>query len=218
MKKAGVAGIGVVLCAMFIMGCAVQNRTQQGAIWGTVGGAAAGAVAGQAIGGNTKSTLLGAAIGAAIGGIGGAGIGMMMDQQERAMQEALAHSNAAAVAREGNLLSVTFKGDVAFDTNSTVVKQGFYPEIDRVAGVLRQYPNTYIRIEGHTDNVGAEEYNMNLSVRRAESVSALLLQRGVASHRMEVIGFGPSMPIGSNNTEAGRQMNRRVELKIAPQG
>jgi outer membrane protein OmpA-like peptidoglycan-associated protein len=213
MKKAGIA---VVLCAVFVMGC-VQNRTQQGAVWGTVGGAAAGAVVGQAIGGNTKSTLLGAAIGAAIGGLGGAGIGMMMDQQERAMQDALAYSNAAAVAREGNLLSVTFKGDVAFDTNSTVVKPGFYPEINRVAGVLNQYPNTLLRIEGHTDNTGADAYNMDLSVRRAQAVGALLAQQGVASHRMEMVGFGPSMPVANNNTEAGRQMNRRVEIRIAPQ-
>jgi len=199
------------------MGCAVQNRTQQGAVWGTVGGAAAGAVVGQAIGGNTKSTLLGAAIGAAIGGLGGAGIGAMMDQQERAMQDALAQSNAAAVAREGNLLSVTLKGDVAFDTNSATVNPGFYPEINRVASVLRQYPNTLLRIEGHTDNVGAEAYNMDLSVRRAEAVSALLVQQGVGAHRMEVLGFGPSMPVANNNTEAGRQMNRRVEIRIAPQ-
>ncbi|MDR2861529.1 MAG: OmpA family protein [Syntrophobacterales bacterium] len=214
MKKAGIV---IVLSVFLLTGC-LANRTQQGAVWGTVGGAAAGAIAGQAIGGNTKSTLLGAAIGAAIGGIGGAAIGAMMDQQERAMQEALAYSNAAAVAREGNLLSVTFKGDVAFDTNSATVKPGFHSEINRVATVLNQYPNTVMRIEGHTDNVGAEAYNMDLSIRRANAVKTMLVQRGVADGRMEVLGFGPSMPVANNNTEAGRQMNRRVEIRIAPQG
>jgi len=215
MKKAGVA---VVLCTLFVivLGCAPQTNTQKGAIIGTLGGAAVGAAAGQAIGKDTRGTLIGAAIGAAVGGAVGAGIGMMMDRQEKAMRDALANSDDATVTRDGNLLGVTFVGDVAFDTNSATVKSSFYPEIERVAGVLKQYPDTVIRIEGHTDNVGAEAYNMDLSLRRANAVKSLLMQRGVADHRMEVVGFGPTVPVASNNTEAGRKQNRRVEIKIAP--
>ena len=141
----------------------------------------------------------------------------MMDNQERDMREALANSEAAAIRREGNLLAVTFKGDVSFDTNSTVVKPGFNSEIDRVAGVLNRYPNTLIRVEGHTDSVGSDEYNMDLSIRRANSVRDLLVQRGVSISRIQTVGFGETMPIATNDTEAGRQLNRRVEIKIAPQ-
>ena len=177
----------------------------------------AGAVIGQIIGRDTKGTLIGAAIGAAVGGVGGAAVGRMMDNQERDMRKALASSEAAAVSREGNLLAVTFKGDVTFDSNSTGVRPGLISEINRVASVLNQYPATLVRIEGHTDSVGSAEYNVNLSNRRANAVKNLLLQRGVADSRIEVLGFGETMPVASNDNEAGRQKNRRVEIKIAPE-
>jgi outer membrane protein OmpA-like peptidoglycan-associated protein len=141
----------------------------------------------------------------------------MMDNQERDMRNALAASEAAAVAREGNLLAVTFKGDVTFDTNSAVLRPGLNSEINRVAGILNQYPNTFVRVEGHTDSRGSNEYNMDLSIRRSNAVKNLLLQRGVSENRIEVVGFGETMPVATNETEAGRQKNRRVEIKIAPQ-
>jgi outer membrane protein OmpA-like peptidoglycan-associated protein len=208
----------VFLCVLFLVGCAApQTKTEQGTIYGAAGGAVVGAILGQAIGHNRQSTLIGAAIGTAVGGAGGYGVGKMMDNQERDMREALATSEATAVSREGNLLAVTFKGDVTFDTNSTEVRPGLYSEINRVAGILNQYPNTLIRVEGHTDSKGSDEYNMNLSKRRADTVKTLLVQRGVAAGRIEVFGFGKTMPVADNSTEAGRQMNRRVEIKIAPQ-
>jgi len=141
----------------------------------------------------------------------------MMDNQEKDMNNALATSEAASVSREGNLLKVTFKGDVTFDSNSAAVRPGLYSEIDRVAGVLTQYPDTFIRVEGHTDSQGSEAYNMDLSKRRANAVKNLLAQRGVAESRVEVVGYGETMPVATNETEAGRQKNRRVEIKIAPQ-
>jgi outer membrane protein OmpA-like peptidoglycan-associated protein len=213
--------ISIFLCIVLLLaGCAApetQTKTQKGAIYGTAGGAAAGAVIGQVIGRDTKGTLIGAAIGAAVGGLGGAGIGKMMDNQERDMRQAMAQSEAATVTREGNLLAVTFKGDVTFDTNSTVVRPGLYSELNRVAGVLNQYPQTLVRVEGHTDSVGSEQYNQDLSIRRAMAVKNLLVQRGVADSRVEGVGYGETMPMATNNTEAGRQRNRRVEIKIAPQ-
>jgi outer membrane protein OmpA-like peptidoglycan-associated protein len=210
--------ISFLLCVLLLAGCAApQTNTQKGAVYGAAGGAVAGAVIGQVIGRDTKGTLIGAAIGAAVGGLGGAGIGKMMDNQERDMRDALATSEAAAISREGNLLSVTFKGDVTFDTNSALVRPGLYSEVNRVAGVLNQYPDTLIRVEGHTDSVGSEEYNRDLSIRRATAVKTLLVQQGVADSRIEVVGFGKTMPVATNETEAGRQMNRRVEIRIAPQ-
>ena len=208
----------LLVLAFFLVGCAApQTKTQKGAVYGAAGGAAAGAIIGQVIGHDTESTLWGAAIGAAVGGLGGAGVGKMMDNQEKDMREALATSESAAVRREGNLLAVTFKGDVSFDTNSTVVRPGFYPELDRVASVLTRYPETLIRVEGHTDSVGTEQYNLDLSYRRANAVRDLLVQRGVNISRIQPVGFGETRPIATNETEAGRQLNRRVEIKIAPQ-
>jgi outer membrane protein OmpA-like peptidoglycan-associated protein len=207
---------GLILCIAIASCAAPQTKTQKGAVYGTAGGAAAGAIIGQVIGGDTEGTLWGAAIGAAVGGLGGAGVGRMMDNQERDLREALAASNAAAVQREGNLLAVTFKGDVTFDTNSTTVRPGLYSEIDRVASILQQYPDTLIRVEGHTDSVGTDQYNMDLSIRRSYAVRDLMVQRGVSGSRLQTVGFGESMPIASNDSEAGRQRNRRVEIKIAP--
>ena len=212
--------ISVFLCCVLLLaGCAetgTMTKSEQGGLFGAAGGAVVGAILGQAIGHDTKSTLIGAAIGAAVGGGGGYGVGKMMDNQEKEMRDALAKSEVAAVTREGNLLSVTFKGDVTFDTNSTEVRPELYTEINRVARVLNQYPDTLIRVEGHTDSKGSDEYNMDLSKRRAAAVKTLLSLRGVAENRIEVVGYGKTMPIATNDTELGRQKNRRVEIKIAP--
>jgi len=206
------------LCVLILAGCAApQTKTEKGALYGAAGGAAAGAIVGQVVGHNTKSTLIGSAIGAAVGGLGGAGVGRMMDNQEKDMRNALASSEAASVSREGNLLAVTFRGDVTFDTNSTVVRPGLQSELHRVAGVMNQYPNTLVRVEGHTDSKGSNEYNMDLSNRRALAVKNLVVQRGIADGRLDVVGYGETLPVATNDTEAGRQKNRRVEIKIAPQ-
>jgi len=202
-------GISIFLCCILLLtGCAetgTMTKSEKGGLLGAGGGAVVGAILGQAIGHDTKGTLIGAAIGAAVGGAGGYGIGLMMDKQEKEMREALAKSEAAAVTREGNLLSVTFKGDVTFDTNSAELRPELYNEINRIASILNQYPDTLIRVEGHTDNRGSDEYNMELSRRRAENVKTLLVMRGVAENRIEVIGYGKTRPIAPNDTEAGRQ-------------
>lgn len=211
---------GLWLCVILVLaGCAetqTMTKGQKGGLIGAAGGALAGAALGQAIGHDTRSTVIGAAIGAAVGGGGGYAVGKMMDKQEQDMRKALENSQAADVSREGNLLSVNFKGDVTFATNSAEVKPSLYAEINRIAGILNQYPETVIRVEGHTDSIGSDDYNMALSKRRAESVKTLLVQRGVAESRIEVVGYGKTMPVASNETEAGRKKNRRVEIKIAP--
>ena len=93
-----------------------------------------------------------------------------MDKQEAEFRQALAQSEAAQVTREGNLLAITLKGDVTFDTDSTVVRPGLHNEIDRIAQVMVQYPETQIIVQGHTDSTGSESYNMDLSIRRALAV------------------------------------------------
>ena len=207
----------VVFLSFVCLSCTPpQTNTGKGGAYGAAGGAVAGAVIGQVSGRDTESTLVGAAIGAAVGGLAGAGAGKMMDNQERDMRDALAASEAAAIRREGDLLAVSLKGDVTFDYDSATVRPGLYSEIDRISKVLIKYPDTVIRVEGHTDSTGSESYNMDLSRRRADSVMNIIMQRGVPATRIETLPYGENMPIADNNTEAGRAMNRRVEIKIAP--
>jgi len=208
----------LALAVVTLWGCAApQNKTQQGAMYGTGIGAAVGAGLGQVIGGNTKSTLIGAGIGAALGGVAGGSIGRYMDNQEAALQQQFAASDAANIQRNADVLAVTFKSDMLFDVNSATLKAGASTEINRVSQVLVQYPQTNVQIAGHTDSSGSETYNQTLSERRAMSVQNALIQQGVDSMRLQTIGFGEGQPIADNATEAGRQLNRRVVVTIAPQ-
>ncbi len=203
--------------AMVFTGCAApQTNTGKGAAYGTAGGAAAGALAGQLIGKDTKSTLIGAAVGAAVGAATGAGVGHMMDKQEAEYKQALASSEAASVRREGDLLAITLKGDVSFDTNSANIRPGLYSEIERIAQVMAQYPQTRVIVEGHTDSKGKDDYNMELSRKRADAVMQELVKRGVNPSQIQTAAYGETMPVASNDTAEGRQRNRRVEIKIEP--
>jgi outer membrane protein OmpA-like peptidoglycan-associated protein len=215
----------IVIAGLAITGCATKTGT--GAAVGTGVGAAVGAGVGQAIGGSTGATLLGAGIGAVVGGLSGAAIGRYMDNQEQAMQQAIANSEAATMRREQGIaqgahkenvqvLTVSFKSDYLFATNSATILPGAQPEVQRVSDVLRQYPETTIQVSGHTDNQGSEVYNQQLSERRAQAVRDAIVGMGVDPARITVIGYGESRPIASNDTAAGRTQNRRVEVRIVP--
>lgn len=207
---------------MFMMlatlaGCAQpMTKTQKGAAIGTGAGAAAGAVLGQAIGRDTGSTLIGAAVGAAVGGVTGGFIGNYMDKQEEAMRQTLSNVEGANVQRNLDTLAVTFKSDILFAVNSSTLKGGAFDEISRVAKVLNQYPETRMTVAGYTDSTGAEELNQKLSEKRAESVKNALVGEGVNPARITTVGYGENKPVADNNTEAGRQLNRRVTIFITP--
>lgn len=210
----GFSMILVVVCLMSTFSCASwegASKQTKGTAVGAGVGAAAGAGLGQAIGHNRRATLAGAAIGAVIGGIAGNQIGAYMDRQEQALRDVAAESEAMSVRRDQDVIVATFKSDVMFDLDSAALKPGAYPEMDRVAAVLRDYPETRLRVSGHTDQSGTEAYNQQLSERRAMAVKNALIQRGVADYRIDAIGFGETMPISSNAA-----MNRRVEIRITP--
>jgi outer membrane protein OmpA-like peptidoglycan-associated protein len=210
MKRA----ISIILClalAMCFYSCAGPTHQQRGAKTGVLIGAAGGAILGQVIGRNTEATLLGAGIGAAVGGLSGHQIGAYMDRQEQELRAALAASEAASIQRTQDVLTATFQSEVMFDFDSATLKPGAYAEIGRVANVLNRYPQTTIRVEGHTDSKGSEQYNQDLSQRRAQAVKDALTQRGVDSRRIQTIGFGESQPISSSDA-----MNRRVNIVIIP--
>lgn len=201
--------VGVFMMVLF--SCAGATNQQKGTGTGALVGAGAGAILGQVIGGDTEGTLIGAGIGAAIGGIAGNQIGAYMDRQEQDLRNAVAASEYASVQRNQDVLVATFKSDVFFDFDSSTLKAGSYSEIGRIANVLNKYPQTTIRVEGHTDSTGSASYNQQLSERRAEAVADALVQRGIDSRRITTVGFGESQPISSSNAT-----NRRVSIVITP--
>ncbi|PID71539.1 MAG: hypothetical protein CSB34_07000 [Desulfobulbus propionicus] len=202
----------VSVVAILLTSCASLDTNQkQGSAIGAGVGAGAGALLGQAIGGDTEATLIGAGIGAALGGIAGNQIGLYMDNQERDLRNAMASSEAASIRRSQDVLVATFKGEAFFAYDSSDLLPGAYGEIARMASVLNKYPQTLLEVGGHTDTKGSEQYNQQLSLRRARTVENALIQQGVAPDRIRAIGYGESRPISSSDA-----MNRRVEVVIIP--
>ena len=189
----------------------LDTHQKQGTAVGAGVGAGLGAIVGQAIGRDTKGTLIGAGIGAALGGLTGNQVGRYMDNQEQSLRNAMAGSEAASIQREEDVLTATFSSEAFFDHDSAVLLPGGYTEIARVARVLNQYNQSQIEVGGHTDSTGSEQYNQQLSVRRAEAVKNALAQQGVNPARIRAVGYGESRPISSSLA-----MNRRVEITIVP--
>ena len=187
-------------------GCASMNKTERGALIG----AAAGGIAGGVIGNQAGSTTKGAIIGAAVGGATGAIIGRQMDKQAQELQQKIP---GATVERVGEGIQVTFASGLLFDFDSDVVRGSSQSNLNQLAISLDKYPNTSLLIVGHTDAVGSAEYNRNLSLRRAESAAHYLTGRGVR-RAIATRGLGETEPLATNDTEAGRQRNRRVEVAI----
>jgi outer membrane protein OmpA-like peptidoglycan-associated protein len=205
----------VTVLVLSLVACAApQTKQETGTYVGAGVGAATGALVGHAISKNHHGVWWGAAAGALLGGIAGNMIGAYMDRLEADMRAATAGSGVA-IARvqqaETDILTATIKSDLFFDTGSAVIKPGAYAELDRMAGVLNKYPQTMVRVEGHTDDVGAEDANMRLSLARADAVKNVFVQRGVNPTRIQTLGFGESQPISSN-----RAQNRRVVITLIP--
>ncbi|MES2178897.1 MAG: OmpA family protein [Gemmatimonadota bacterium] len=187
--------------------CASLNKKESGAIIGATAGGAIGAAVGNANG----STAKGAIIGAAVGGAAGAIIGHQMDQQAKEIKQNIP---GATVERVGEGLQVTFESGLLFDYDSDVLRAEAKSNLATFAKSLDKYPGTDILIVGHTDSQGTDEYNAALSSRRATSAQAYLSSQGVASGRLRSVGRGESEPVAPNDTEAGKQKNRRVEIAI----
>ena len=196
------------LCSTIIFaGCKNLDRSQKGAIIGTGGGAAVGAVIGKAAG----NTALGAIIGATVGGTAGAIIGNEMDKQAEEMRKEIEGAN---VERVGEGIVVEFNDNILFGFDSTELSSAAKENLVKLADILQKYPDTDITIQGHTDNSGSEEYNQDLSERRAIAVANYVAEQGIEGPRMTIIGFGEEEPKYSNDSSVGRSQNRRVEFLI----
>ncbi|NHQ60808.1 OmpA family protein [Chlorobium sp. BLA1] len=174
-------------------------------------GATAGGVIGGIIGSRTGSWAKGALIGAAIGGASGALIGNYMDKQAAEIRNEV---NGVQVEREGEGIRVTMDSGILFTTGSSTLSSTSRANIEKLARIFNRYDDTKVVIEGHTDNTGSAASNQLLSERRAESVGKLLSAYGVSDRRLSPVGYGQSRPVASNDTEYGRQSNRRVEVLI----
>ena len=202
---------GGLACAL-LLGCASargpyeteRDKTRRGAVIGAAVGAA-GAIA---TGKREADEIL---VGAGIGAVAGGAVGAYMDAQE----EKIARIPGTTVERiDDQTLLVHFDSDILFDIDSAVVRPGARQTLEEVAAVMVEYPKTAVVVQGHTDSTGTDQHNQELSERRAGSVEAQLLQNGVDRERITSMGFGETSPVASNESEQGRQLNRRVEVLL----
>ncbi len=212
-NKTNIAGL-FLTASLLLTSCeSVQNANNQQK--GTAIGAAAGAVIGGILGNNIGkggNAPLGAVLGGVVGGVAGNVIGKNMDKQAKEIKESLP---GAEVERVGEGIKVTLKENmVNFDFNSSTLTSTAKTNLDKLVGVLVNNPDTNINIYGFTDSKGTDEYNQGLSERRANAVKAYMISKGVASDRMFSMGMGEKDPVATNDTDAGRAQNRRVEFAI----
>lgn len=208
------AAILAAVSLLVVTGCATDDPNRRAKI-----GAATGAVAGAVLGHQLDDSA-GRWVGAAAGALAGAAVGNYMDDQQQDFETALAEERAAHEMEVQRLrddtLKLTLDSEVSFDFDRASIKPAFRPSLDKLARVINEYERTVVHVVGHTDSVGPEDYNRRLSERRAESVADYLVANGVPPGRLRTEGRGESEPRATNDTEAGRQLNRRVEIFVKP--
>ncbi|MSR21114.1 MAG: OmpA family protein [Gemmatimonadetes bacterium] len=191
----------LLVTVLSISGCASNLRT------GALGGAVAGAV----VGGLASGSARGAIVGAAIGGAAGAAVGAIMDSQTEDLQDRLPN---ARVERVGEGIAVTFDSGILFAVNQATLQTAGQQNLRDLVASLEEYEGTEVLVVGHTDSTGETAYNQGLSERRADAARNFLTGAGLEAGRVLAMGRGEEEPIASNDTEAGRQANRRVEIAI----
>jgi len=187
------------------------SNTTKGAAVGAGVGVAIGLITGDSSSERKKRALL---LGAA-GGLAGGAVGNYMDKQEAKLRAQL-QGTGVSVTRSGDNIILNMPGNVTFQTNSADINANFYQVLTSVALVLKEFDKTIVEVAGHADSTGPEDKNMELSQRRASSVSGYLGAQGIDSQRLITVGYGESRPIASNDTAEGRQQNRRVEITLLP--
>lgn len=212
--------LGATLAA-FTAGCASYtgqtndpndpNRTKRGALIG----AGIGAVAGLLSGGDAVERRQRAMVGAGIGALAGGGIGAYQDRQEAELRRQTA-GTGIDVSRDGDVIKLNLPDGVTFDFAKYDLKPQFYPALNTVAATLKEYNQTIVEVSGHTDSIGSDAANQALSERRANAVAGYLMGQGVQRERFEIIGMGERYPVASNDTDSGRALNRRVEIRLLP--
>lgn len=198
-------------------GCTTNPYTQESQVSKTAIGAVLGAAAGAGIGAlaDKRNRARGALIGAGVGGLAGGAVGAYMDVQEAKLREQLA-GTGVSVTRVGDEIVLNMPGNITFGSDSSAIRADFYDVLNSVALVLKEYDKTIIEVTGHTDSTGSDEYNQTLSQKRSGNVGSYLVAQGIVNQRVLTQGFGETQPVADNATDAGRQQNRRVELRLVP--
>ncbi len=224
MRKAGIAALlgGLVL----VSGCETMqttdpytgerevNKTTKGAVIGAATGAAIGLISGDDSAERKKRAL----ILAGAGGLAGGAVGNYMDRQDAALRAKL-QGTGVSVSRtgpNGEYITLNMPGNITFAVNSADISASFYPVLDSVGLVLKEFDKTMVEVAGHTDSDGSDSFNQQLSERRANSVMAYLVSRQIRGDRFITVGAGESRPVASNATPEGKAENRRVEITIVP--
>lgn len=197
-----------------LSGCANMTETQRTTGTGAGIGAVAGAVIGGVAGGG-RGAGTGAAIGAALGAGGGYLWSQRMQEQKATMEQATQGTGVSVTQTADNQLKLDIPSDISFDTGRYDIKPSLRPILDRFATTLNLNPVSTVTIIGHTDSTGSDAVNGPLSVNRADATRDYLVARGVAMNRIAIDGRGSREPVADNNSNAGRAMNRRVEIFIA---
>jgi len=210
----------LVLAVVMLSACTTldpytREEKTSNAAKGAMIGAATGAVVGLLTGDDSAERKKRALIGAGVGALAGGSVGLYMDNQEMKLRREL-EGTGVSVTRIGDNITLNMPGNVTFAFDSSDISAGFYPVLDSVSKVLKEFDRTFIEIAGHTDSTGSESYNLKLSQRRASSVAAYLRSRQIMPERMIIVGAGETHPIASNETKEGQAQNRRVELTIVP--
>jgi outer membrane protein OmpA-like peptidoglycan-associated protein len=187
------------------------SSTTKGAAIGAGAGAVIGAISGKDAQDRRKRALIGAGVGALAGGA----VGAYMDKQEADLRKQM-EGTGVSVTRQGDNLILNMPSNITFKTGSADLNASFFKVLDGVALVLKRYDKSVIEVAGHTDNVGKTDYNQALSERRANAVAQYLISKGIKQERVIPVGGGENHPVASNDTEAGRAQNRRVELTLMP--
>jgi outer membrane protein OmpA-like peptidoglycan-associated protein len=178
-------------------------------------GAAVGGVVGLLTGGDAAAHRKNALIGAGLGALAGGAVGNYMDRQQAKLRTQLA-GTGVSVTRVGDNITLNMPGNITFASSSAEINPSFYKVLNSVNLVLKEYDKTLVEVAGHTDSTGGAEFNQQLSERRANAVAQYLESQGLRSDRVMTVGAGESHPVASNDTPAGRQANRRVELTLTP--
>lgn len=202
MRRALLVG---TLTSLLLAGCASKAGT--GAVIGTAGGAVVGGVIGKVAGSTAKGAIIGAVVGGTVGGI----IGSKMDAQAKELEQTV---EGATIERVGEGIQVTFASGMLYDFDSDFVKPDARSNLQALARSLEKWPDSDVLIIGHTDQVGSSSYNQGLSERRSNAAASYLITQGVSGTRIATRGLGETEPVASNETEAGRAANRRVEIAI----
>ncbi|MFN3147240.1 MAG: OmpA family protein [Paracoccaceae bacterium] len=203
---AGVLTLGA--CTAPPAGNDPYQRTRSGAFLGGAVGAVTGALV-------SDNDLEGALIGGAIGAASGAVVGNILDQQAAELRRDMGNDRVQ-IRNTGEALVVQLPSDILFDVDSAAVRPDLRADLAALAGNLKRFPNSRVEVVGHTDSDGSAEYNYDLSVRRADSVKTVLVNNGIMPARVIATGKGEDEPVATNQTDAGKALNRRVEIIIRP--